>query len=176
MECKLRCVSFRRGSDPRRAFLPAFRVTGNASNKPGSADDKPGNTWVRRRQTWVRRRQTWVHRRQTWVHRRQVWVHLDSQWSSLRETSSSLGTLLVRLEIIATTYHSTIVKTHVFSLYSHLCIFVSIELPIYTQYIWTGCRRCLRAIRGSPENDDRVNSEIHSEAVSKQVWRCSWKP
>jgi hypothetical protein len=36
-----------------------------------------------------------------------------------------LGTLLVCLEIIATTYHSTIVKTHVFSLYSHLCIYVS---------------------------------------------------
>ena len=28
-------------SDPRRAFLPAFRVT-------GSADDKPGGTWERR--------------------------------------------------------------------------------------------------------------------------------
>jgi len=27
MECKLRCVNFRRASDPRRAFLPALRVT-----------------------------------------------------------------------------------------------------------------------------------------------------
>ena len=32
-------------SDPRRAFLPAFRVT-------GSADDKPGGTWERRRHVW----------------------------------------------------------------------------------------------------------------------------
>jgi len=32
-------------SDPRRAFLPAFRVT-------GSADDKPGSTWERRRHVW----------------------------------------------------------------------------------------------------------------------------
>jgi len=31
-----------------------------------------------------------------------------------------------RLETIATTYCSTIFKTHVFSLYSHLCIYVSI--------------------------------------------------
>jgi len=28
MECKLGCVNFRRISDPRWAFLPAFRVTG----------------------------------------------------------------------------------------------------------------------------------------------------
>jgi len=41
-------------SDPRRAFLPAFRVT-------GSADDKPGSTWERRRQAWERRRQAWEH-------------------------------------------------------------------------------------------------------------------
>jgi len=32
-------------SDPRRAFLPAFRVT-------GSADDKPGSTWEGRRHVW----------------------------------------------------------------------------------------------------------------------------
>jgi len=32
-------------SDPRRAFLPAFRVT-------GSANDKPGSTWKRRRHVW----------------------------------------------------------------------------------------------------------------------------
>ena len=28
MECKLGCVNFRRVSDPRMGFLPAFRVTG----------------------------------------------------------------------------------------------------------------------------------------------------
>jgi len=28
VECNLRCVNFRRVSDPRRAFQPAFRVTG----------------------------------------------------------------------------------------------------------------------------------------------------
>ena len=32
-------------SDPRRAFLPACRVT-------GSADDKPGSTWERQRHVW----------------------------------------------------------------------------------------------------------------------------
>jgi hypothetical protein len=43
-----------------------------------------------------------------------------------KTTSSSLGMLLVRVEIIATTNCSKIFKTHVFSSYSHLCIYVSI--------------------------------------------------
>jgi hypothetical protein len=53
VEGKLRCVNFRRVSDPRRAFLPAFRVTRSASDKPESADDKSGSTWERRRQVSV---------------------------------------------------------------------------------------------------------------------------
>jgi hypothetical protein len=44
---------------------------------------------------------------------------------------SSLGMLQVRLEIIATTYRATIVKTHVSRLYSHLCIYVSMYLCIH---------------------------------------------
>jgi len=36
--------------------------------------------------------------------------------------------LLVSLDIIATTYRSTIFKTHVFSLYTHLCIYVCMYL------------------------------------------------
>jgi hypothetical protein len=43
VECKLRCVNFRNVSDPRRAFLLAYRVTGSAGDKSGSADDKPGS-------------------------------------------------------------------------------------------------------------------------------------
>jgi len=41
VECKLRCVNFRRVSDLSRAILPAVRVT-------GSTDRKPGSTWERR--------------------------------------------------------------------------------------------------------------------------------
>jgi hypothetical protein len=57
-----------------------------------------------------------------------------------------------------------------------ILIYVSVylKLPIYTKYIWPGCWRCLRAIRGAPEDDDRVNLMIHSEAVFEQVWRCNW--
>ena len=40
--------------------------------------------------------------------------------------AASLEMLQVHLEIIATTYRSTIFKTYAFSLYSHLCIYVSI--------------------------------------------------
>jgi hypothetical protein len=48
VECKVRCVNFRRVSDPRRAFLQAFRVTGSADDNPGSADDTSGSSWERR--------------------------------------------------------------------------------------------------------------------------------
>jgi hypothetical protein len=88
--------------------------------------------------------------------------------------------LQVRLEILATTYRSTMVKTHVFSLYSHLCIYVSMYLCIYiatnlhTIYL-NGLQWCLRAIRGSHENDDQVNSEIHSEAVIQRLWTGTWR-
>jgi hypothetical protein len=44
-----------------------------------------------------------------------------------------LETLQVCLEIIATTYRSTIFKTHVFSLYSHLCIYIATHL--HTVYL-----------------------------------------
>jgi len=48
-------------SDPRRAFLQAFGVTGSAGDRPGSADDKPGSTWERRRHTLERLRHVWEH-------------------------------------------------------------------------------------------------------------------
>jgi hypothetical protein len=67
----------------------------------------------------------------------------------------------VCLEIIATTYRSTIYELLVFNLYSDLCIDVSILLPIDKRDIWTS----LRAIRGAPEDDDRVNLEIHIDMV-----------
>jgi hypothetical protein len=38
VECKLRSVNFRRVSDPRRVFRPAFRVT-------GISDDSYRSNW-----------------------------------------------------------------------------------------------------------------------------------
>ena len=59
MECKLRCINFRRVSDPRRAFRPAIRVTGISDDcyrstmgviviglgTPRSARENFGCTW-----------------------------------------------------------------------------------------------------------------------------------
>jgi hypothetical protein len=52
MEAKLRCVNFRRVSDPMRAFLSAVRVTGSADDKPGSTGERWGQMWKRQRQVW----------------------------------------------------------------------------------------------------------------------------
>jgi len=54
----------------------------------------------------------------------------------LGKLTSSLGPLLVQLEIIATTYRSTIFKTHVFSLYSHLSVYIANHLhTIYLDWL-----------------------------------------
>ena len=178
MECNLRCVNFRRVSDPRRAFLPAFRVTGITADcysctmgviviglgTSQSASENFGCTWERRWQVSVRRRQASERRRQ-------LWEHLESQSSSMGKTSS-LGTLQARLEIIASTHRSTISKTHVFTLYFHLCIYIATHL--HTVYLdWL--QAVLESIRGAPEDDNQVNSEIHSEAVIGRLWRWIWR-
>jgi hypothetical protein len=46
---------------------------------------------------------------------------------------TSLGMLQVDLDIIATNYCSTIFKTHVINLYSHLCIYIVSHL--HTVYL-----------------------------------------
>jgi len=35
---------------------------------------------------------------------------------------------------------------------------------------------CLRAIRGAPEDENHMNSEIHSKAIIERVWRSPWTP
>ena len=66
VECKLRCVNFRRVSDPRRPFQLAFGVSGISDDyyrstmgvivislgTAGSADDKAGSTCKRWQQAW----------------------------------------------------------------------------------------------------------------------------
>jgi hypothetical protein len=56
VECKLRCINFRRVSNPRRVILLAFRVTESPNHKPESADHKPGSNSERGWQTWELRR------------------------------------------------------------------------------------------------------------------------
>ena len=144
MECKLGCVNIRRLPDHRRAFRSAFRVTGISDDwyrstmgvtviglgTPRSAGGNFGSTWE--------------HRRQAWKRRGQSWQHLGAPATRLGAPATGLGAPRItveqsgknniffgnaagaRLEIIATAYRSKIFKTHVFSLYSHLGIYVSI--------------------------------------------------
>jgi len=118
---------------------------------------------------------------------RQVREQLESQLSSLGKPTSSLGTLHVRREIIPTTYHATIFNTHVFSLYSDLCINVSRKLPIYQVFLdWlqtvleTNSRFAWKC-RSSEHRDtlrscDRVSLEMHLEAVIGHIERYTWRP
>jgi len=132
----------------------------------------PGSTWERRRQAWERQQHTW----ERW----QAREHVESLYSSLWKTSSSLGTLLVQLEIIATTYRSTIVKSHVFGLNSHLCIYIAAHL--HTGYLdWlqavleSNSRRSWKwwssKLRDKLRGRGQVNMAMHLEAVIMRTWR-----
>jgi hypothetical protein len=108
---------------------------------------------------------SWSTRDRRW----QVWKHLESEKRSFGKTTSSRGTLPVCLEIIPTTYHSMIFKTDGFILYSHLCIYIATRL--HTVYLdWLG-PVLENTIWGMFENDDRMNSEIHCQAMLEPVWR-----
>ena len=97
VECKLSCVNFRRVSDPRTAFRPAFWVPGFSDDwskstmgavvtslktpgctgdRSGSAHTKPVTTWERHWQVWERRWQARQRRWQAWEH---LWAPATSQ-------------------------------------------------------------------------------------------------
>ena len=117
----------------------------------------------------VRQWQVWVCWRWASEHQWQVWESVQSQLSSLWNRTSYLGTLLVRREIIATTYCSTIVKTHVFSLYSHLCIYVSMYLGIYIPtHLYTIYLDWLQAV---VYNNSRCIGQLQSTELRDQL-RC----
>ena len=97
---------------------------------PGSADCRSGRCLKCRPQAWDCQQSVWEGRWQGWEHQRQVREHQESLLSSLGTSTSSLGMLLVSQEIISTTYGSTIYETHVFSLYSHLWIYIAAHLDM----------------------------------------------
>ena len=80
---------------------------GSTSNKPGTANQESGMPAISLGEPMTNQE----HLRTSQITGKQT-----------GKTKCSLGTLLVLLEIIAITYHSTIFQTHLFSLYSYLSI------------------------------------------------------
>jgi len=139
-------------SDPRRAFLPAFRVTGRA-------DDKPGSTWERRRQTWESRRH--------------VWEHLESQ-SCIQFVFSSMY-----LCIYVSMYLYSYPSTHGISGLAAGGAWEQFEVRLKMTIEWT--QRYTPRPWSSEFGDalggrGRVNLEINSETMIERVWRCTWRP
>jgi len=87
----------------------------------------------------------------------------------------------MRLDIIATTYHSTIFKTHVFSFYSHLSIYIATHLhTVYLDWLQAAVlennSRCaskwqLTELRHTLWGCDRASLEMHLKAVIERIWR-----
>jgi len=57
--------------------------------------------------------------------------HLKSLENHLGDMISGLGALLQHMEIVDTTYFKMIFKIRAFSVYSHLCIYLSMYLYRY---------------------------------------------
>jgi len=104
----------------------------SASDKPGSANAKSGNAEDKTVSPDEKAVSAGNKPGRPWQRLRQAWEHLESLYSSLGKTSF-LGTLLLSLGIIATTQHSTIFNTLVFSLDSHLCIYIATH--VHTVYL-----------------------------------------
>jgi len=111
-------------SDPRRAFLPAFRVTGSADEKPGSAWECRRHTWERwrhtserRRHTWERRRHTWERRRHTWERRRHTWERWQHTWERQRHVWDHLESQSCIQFVFSSMYLSINIATHLHTLY-----------------------------------------------------------
>jgi hypothetical protein len=93
VECKLRCVNFRRVLDSRRAFRPAFRVPGISDDCYRSDCDRFGNTSERRRELCVHLGAPGSTGNKsgsaddkpegTWERRLQAWEHLEGPATSL---------------------------------------------------------------------------------------------
>jgi len=154
---------------------------GSTYDKPGITDHKPGSTWE--------------HLWQVWMHWRQVWQHLKSQQSGLGKTLSSLGMLLVRLEVIAATYHSMIIKTHVFGLYSQLWIYIvthrhsisglgagsageQLEVRLNMTIDWTqrySQRPCFSEFGDAHGGRDWAGLEMYLEARIGLIGQLAWR-
>jgi len=128
-------------------------------------------------------------------HCRAVWEqHLLWQcWRCAWNSAGVTGMIQESMEIIATTYRSTTVKTHVFTLYSHLCNYVSIYLCIYKathlhmiyldllQVVLESNSRCAwkwqsSELRQTGRCRDWACLEMHWEAVIAHMWRLTERP
>jgi len=139
VKCKLPCVKFRRESDPRRAFRPAFGITGISDDGFRSA-----------------MRVIVISLRTPWSAGENVvctWEYLGAPTTSLGVSTTSLGAPMTSLGAPTTSQGAP-----------QITVKQSGKNIIFFENV-----------TGAPVNDDRVKSEIHSEAVIKQVWRCTWR-
>jgi hypothetical protein len=146
--------------------IPAGLQTGCAGNMPGTAINKPGSSWDRRQHTWELLQP--------------VCKHLKSHWSRLWTTTSCGGTLIAQLAIIANTYRSMIIKTHLLILNSLLWMYIPTGVHLvywdWLQALLNNNLRCARKWPKSALSDElqarnRESLEIALKAVLVTLWR-----
>jgi len=150
---------FRRVLDHRRAFLPAFRVTWSAGDKPGS----------------------------TWQCRQHVWEHLESQ-SCIQFVFSSMYLCIYIATHLHTLYLDWLQavlesnsrcawKWRASELRDILRGRDRASLEMHLEAVIERDWRCTwRPCSCELASHNRASLKTHLEAVIERVWRCTWRP
>jgi len=106
-----------------------------------------------------------------------TWQHLAARWITVEQS----GKIIFLGNAAGAPGNDSYYLS--FNDFQNLCIqfvfssiYLCICIAIYTQEIWTGSMLWLRAIRGVPDYDDGVNSEIHSKAAIERFGRYTLRP
>jgi len=203
VECKLRCVNFRRESDPRRAFRLAFRVTEISddccTSTMGVIVRSLGTAWSARENI----RCTWEHQGVQATSLGAPMTNLGAPMTRMGAPATSLGATRITVEQSGKTdiffgkaggtpgNHSYYLlfndfsQSDVFSLYSHLCIYIATHLHmIYLDWLQAVLQRDSRCawrwrsseLRDTPWRLDQASLGMHLKAVVKCIWRYSSRP
>jgi len=110
-------------------------------------------------------------RTQDW---RQSWEHLETQATSLgacriavaqtRNKDIFFGNAAGAPGNHSYCSSSNNFKTCIQFVFSFMYLYIYVSIDLHTVF-WTGCRRCLSAIKGAPGDGERVNGEMHLEAM-----------
>jgi len=105
-----------------------------------------------------------------------TWEHLGARWITVERSGKNI---IFGNAAGAPQNHSYYLSFNDYQnlfiqlVFSSMYLYINIATYLHVVYIWTGSARWSSAIQVAPEDANRVNSEILSQAVIGWVWRCN---
>jgi len=200
VECKLRCVNFRRVSDPARTFWPAFRTTGISDNWCRSTTGVIGIGLGTSRSGGENFGCTWEYLGALETNLGALTTSLGTPMSA----ATSLGAPWITVEQSekniffgnaagAPGNHSYYLSFHNFwnsciqFVFSSMYLCIDIPTHLHTAYLdWLQAvvdsnSRCAwkwrySELRDALQGHDRARFDMHLEKVFERIWRYTWRP